>query len=216
MRLVRSVLAVLATAACAVVLTGAPATAAPSQQDQAWMVSAHQGNLTEIAAGQAAQQKAASDTVRRLGQMLVDDHQKLDQQLTAAAQQLGVSLPGSPSSEQQAELARVSAMSGKAFDTAWIASQIKGHRQTIALGERELANGSDATVKALAQAAAPVVKHHLDELLAASDQLGVPTSVPGGTGGQAATSSAGVGAALALAGVVVLLGSAVVARRRRS
>lgn len=161
-------------------LVVSPASAAPSEQDTAWMVAAHQGNLAEIAAGTAAQEQGAGDEVRQMGATLITDHQALDADLTQAAEQLGVDLPDAPSPQQQATLEQVKAQQGEAFDTAWIASQIDGHRMTIAATQQEIAAGADATVVALAQAATPVVQGHLDHLLQMADEHGVPTTVPSG------------------------------------
>jgi putative membrane protein len=199
-------------------LLATPALAAPNEQDTAWMVAAHQSNLAEIAAGQAAQRQATTDTVRRLGQMFIDMHTQLDAQLTAAAGQLGVQLPGAPSELQQQELARVTANQGQAFDTAWIAQQLTSHQRSRADGERELARGSDPTVLILARASAPVIQQHLDELRAAANQYGVPTSVPGGTGGQVAQSSQTTGILVATGGalLVALSALALVRGRRRA
>ncbi len=197
----------------AVVLNAAPASAAPSDQDVTWMQAAHQSNLTEIAAGQAAQQMATDERVRQLGQMFIQMHTELDGQLTAAAQQLGVELPAEPSATQQQQLAAVSRNSGPAFDRAWISQQLGSHQSTLAAGQRQLQNGSDPTALQLAQASAPVVQQHLDELRALAGQYGLPTSVDAGTGGQAADDGtqalgwgiAGVGGAALLAGTVTLV-----------
>lgn len=199
-----------------VVLAGAPALAAVSGQDTTWMQAAHQSNLAEIAAGQAAQQSASSAQVKQLGAMFVQDHTRFDAQLTQAAQQLGVQLPSAPTPQQQQALAAVQQKTGQAFDAAWISTQIAGHLTTIAATQRELQGGSDATVLGLARAATPVIQHHLTELQDLARQMGLPTSVNGGTGGQAADDAprtvglvlAGVGALAVLAGTVGL------ARRR--
>jgi putative membrane protein len=209
---------VLPTAASAASVAH-PAAAAPaaraavSSQDRAWMVAAHQSNLTEIAAGKAAQQKATSRKVRDLGQMLITDHTANDAKLTAAAKTLGVSLPSSPNAQQRAALASVSAKSGAAFDSAWIASQITGHQKTLAATDTEISSGSDPTVLSLARATRPVVAHHLEELVAAGG--GSVTSVGAGSGGQAAFGQAAPG--LALIGLGILLAGAagaLVLRRR--
>lgn len=87
-------------AALAVAMTAvaAPqAVAAPvSDQDTAFVRAAHQGNLTEIAAGQDAQTHAASACVKEVGDVLVRDHTKLDADLKALAGKLGISLPAAP------------------------------------------------------------------------------------------------------------------------
>ncbi|NEK59922.1 DUF4142 domain-containing protein [Geodermatophilus sabuli] len=200
----------------ALVLTAAPALAAPSDQDVTWMQAAHQSNLAEIAAGNAAQQAATTPEVRELGAMFVQMHTQLDTQLTQAAQQLGVQLPGEPSAEQQRQLAAVQRNSGQAFDTAWIAQQIGSHSTTLAATQRELQNGSDGTVLDLARAATPVVEQHLTQLRDTARKYGVPTSVPGGTGGQVADGGLGTtGWALTGLGAVALVaGTAGLVRRR--
>jgi putative membrane protein len=158
---------------------------APSKQDRAFMAATHQSNLAEIKAGQIAGQKATSGVIRRLGLEFVADHSRLDNDVRALAEQLGVSLPGLLSPTQQAQLAAVSAKSGAAFDSAWVQSRLAGHREALAAGSTELARGSDARVAALAQKAAPVVQMHLRALEQAAGS-GSPSGINAGTGGQAA------------------------------
>ena len=162
MRMLSRLALVPAAVLGAVVLTAAPALAAPSEQDTAWMQAAHQSNLAEIAAGNAAQQQATTQDVKDLGAMFVQMHTELDTQLTQAAQQLGVQLPAAPSPEQQQQLAAVQANQGQAFDTAWIAQQIGSHSTTLAATQKELSSGSDETVLNLARTSTPVVEQHLD------------------------------------------------------
>ena len=201
----------------AVVLTAAPALAAPSEQDVAWMQAAHQSNLAEIAAGNAAQQQATTQDVKDLGAMFVQMHTELDTALTQAAQQLSVQLPGAPTPEQQQQLEAVKANQGQAFDTAWIAQQIGSHSTTLAATQKELASGSDETVLGLARTSTPVVEQHLVELRAAAAKYGVPTSVPGGTGGQAADDGTqDLGWGLAGLGTVAVVAGAYGLVRRRS
>jgi putative membrane protein len=172
---------VLALAAPTAVQAQSPVT----QQDRDFLVAAHQSNLAEIAAGNTAQSKGASATVRDLGARMVADHTKLDAALAPVAAQLGVALPGTPNAEQQNQLAQVSAKSGQAFDAAWLAAMIAGHRQTLAAIQTELSNGSSEQVKQVAQTAQPVVQDHLNMLLAANG--GAANAANSGTGGQAAS-----------------------------
>src|SRR3954468_17118545 len=205
----RTALALGVASAAALALPAAAASAAPvahqvaaapavraavSSQDRTWMVAAHQSNRTEIAAGKAAQQKATSQKVRDLGAMFIRDHTANDTKLTAAAKKLGVSLPSSPNAQQQAALKSVSAKSGAAFDSAWISSQITGHKQTLAATDTEISSGSDATVLSLAKATRPVVAHHLEELQAAGG--GSVSSVGAGAGGPGGRGERGARAGL--------------------
>jgi putative membrane protein len=160
-------------------------TAALNAQDRAWLVAAHQSNLTEIQAGQAAQQKATSSVVKEHGALFIRDHTRLDAALSQVAKAAGVTLPSAPNAQQQATLASVAAKSGSAFDSAWLSSQLAGHRQAKAAGQAELANGSDPAVLAAAKSSAPVVQMHLTMLEQATGTA--PSGANAGTGGQAAT-----------------------------
>ena len=183
-RSVRRLAAALALGAVARAAAGtASAQAAPSQQDITWMNAAHISNMAEIAAGQSAQTRATTDRVRELGAMFEEMHTQLDADLTAAASQLGVTLPTAIPPEVQAQLDQVEAQQGEAYDTAWIAQQTAAHQATLAATQTEVASGSDPTVVALATAATPVVQQHLDELQAPGTASGVPTAVQTGDGG---------------------------------
>jgi len=212
-----SLLAGAATLACATVgLFSGIAAAAPSGQDRTFLVAAHQSNLTEIAAGKAALQKSSNGVVRRHGQLFIRDHTRLDADLRKVADDLDVDLPSQPSAAQRATLASVSAKSGSAFDAAWLSSQLAGHRQAKAAGQRELAQGSDARVKQLATAAAPVIQMHLDMLEQATGSVG---GVAAGSGGQAATRPAArtaLGTTLLALGGLLAAGAVVLTRRRRT
>jgi putative membrane protein len=192
------------------------ATAAPNAQDRAWMVAAHQSNLTEIAAGKAAQAKATTQVVKEHGALFIRDHTRLDAALTAAAQKLNVDLPSTPNAEQRATLATVGAKSGAAFDSAWLTSQLAGHRAAKAAGAQELASGSDATVKNLASTAAPVVQSHLSMLEQATGTS--PSGANAGTGGQAASQPGGMRLGWMLVGVALIAGAGALAlvRPRRA
>ncbi len=196
-------------------VAGATTTAAPNAQDRAFLVAAHQSNLTEIAAGKAAQQKATTDVVRQHGELFIRDHTRLDASLQQVAKTLNVTLPTTPNAAQRATLASVSAKSGSAFDSAWLTSQLAGHKAAKAAGATELSAGSDPSVVGLAKTAAPVVQMHLTMLEQATGTT--PTGVNAGTGGQAATAPGGIRTSWVLVGLGLLAaaGSISLIRPRR-
>lgn len=207
----------LAVTAVGLTRTSASAAAAPSRQDRAFLVAAHQSNLTEIAAGSAAQRRATTEVVRHHGAIFARDHTRLDASLRQVARRLAVPLPDAPNAEQQATLDSVSANPGPAFDRAWLASQLAGHREAKANGQKELAQGSDATVKQLARTAAPVVQMHLSMLEQAAGA--VPSGVDAGDGGQAAVSPEGMRLGRVLVGLALVATAGMFAAlrpRRRS
>ncbi|MEV0230942.1 DUF4142 domain-containing protein [Nonomuraea sp. NPDC050786] len=166
-----TILIMLAVSASAMspAAAGALAQPEPNQQDRTFLHQAHQANLAEIQAGEAAQDKAAGETVRKLGAKLITDHTRMDRDVRRVAEQAGVDLPARPSPEQRRRLKQVAAHSGAAFDRAWLAAQIAGHRQTLADGAAELREGSSPAVKKLATEAKPDIQMHLDMAEEAND-----------------------------------------------
>jgi putative membrane protein len=159
---------------------------AVSGQDQSFLIAAHQSDLAEIAGGKAASSKAASSGVRDLATRLISDHTKLDAAVSQLASTHGVTLPSSPSPAQTAQLQKVSALSGQAFDSAFLSAQIAGHQATLAAVQKELSSGQASDVVAAARTARPVVVDHLSMAQKLSGSAGEPSSVNAGTGGQAA------------------------------
>ncbi|MDP9842377.1 DUF4142 domain-containing protein [Streptosporangium lutulentum] len=156
----------------------AAAQSAPSDQDSHFLVQAHRANLAEIEAGKTALDKASDQTVRDLANRFVADHTRLDANVRKAAEDLNVTLPDRPGPKQRAVLDKVSALSGAAFDRAWIAAEIKGHRETLDAVNTELRDGSSTEVKQLATDAKPVVQEHLNLLEKARGSEKTPESTP--------------------------------------
>lgn len=153
---------------------GAARAAAPSTQDTQFLQSIHRVNLFEVSAGKLAQQKGANQQVKDLGAKFAKDHSKLDQTVQSTAQSVGVTLPDQPTADQQAVLNHLKGLSGSAFDTQWISVQLIAHQQAIDVTETEIQQGSDPTVKQVAQNALPVLQEHYRALVAAARTLGVP------------------------------------------
>ena len=176
----------VAAVAMVVLMSWSPASARAevkvSEQDEQFLRQAHQGNLAEIAAGKVAQAKGTAEDVHSIGATLVTDHTKLDAAVKQTASSLQVSLPSKPTSQDQAMLERVAALSGSAFDRAWVAAMIKGHRAALELGKQELRAGTSPEVKALAESSAPVIQRHLSLLLAAQKTVGKPHTLATGDG----------------------------------
>jgi putative membrane protein len=194
---------------------GPAVAAAPSEQDTTFLRAAHQSNLAEIQTGRQAQQKATSQLVKDAGARFVADHTRLDEALQRVATALNVELPEAPNEEQRAAAARLTSASSEEYDALWLSIQMTQHMKAMANGQKEIADGSDPTVKKAAQDAAPVIASHHDLLEAAGRELGVPDSVDTGTGGLFDTSRSRTPALLlAGLGVLLLVGAGSVVRTR--
>ena len=74
---------------------GTGAVAGLSKDDQRFIQEAAEGGKAEVALGNLALQRAASDDVKQFAQHMVDDHSKANQELTELASQKNISLPHS-------------------------------------------------------------------------------------------------------------------------
>jgi predicted outer membrane protein len=133
--------------------------------DARFLAKAAQANRFEIVAGQLAQERARSAAVKELGAMLVKDHTAALAQGTAVAKQLGIPVPEGISPAQQAQVDRLSQLSGRRFDRAWLKAQELAHVQAVNLHLRGALYGDSQAVRDLAIAGLPVVTRHLSEVL---------------------------------------------------
>ncbi|MFC5992818.1 DUF4142 domain-containing protein [Pseudonocardia hispaniensis] len=197
----------------------APGAGQATDAQRAALGQAHQGALALVALGGLGAQQGIGEQVRTLGPQLQEQGQNLDQQVRAAATAQGVVLGDQLSAQQQSMLTDLQARTGQSFDQAWLRAVLDMQQQA-----RDAANAvlNDPNATPEAKASAQRTLAQLDALLAqlrqAADAAGAatPGAVDAGTGGQAATRSAPIGA-LSLIGLgVVLLGGAGWWWRRRA
>ncbi|NXY93239.1 DUF4142 domain-containing protein [Streptomyces sp. BR123] len=131
--------------------------------DKEFVVAAHQSNLAEIAAGEDARKNAQDSCVKNVGAALVKDHTKLDADLKALADKMNISLPATPTPEQEQHLKGVQQKAGSPdYDEAWLTAQEAGHKTTLALIDKQIDQGDNKDVTAAANKARPIVARHLD------------------------------------------------------
>jgi putative membrane protein len=121
---------------------------------------AAQGGMMEVQLGQTAQQKASSDAVKEFGKKMEQDHSQANKELTDLAKMKNVSLP-SDMGNHKSMVDKLSALSGAAFDKAYMKAMVRDHRKDVKEFERESANGMDSDVKAFAAKTLPTLKEHL-------------------------------------------------------
>ncbi|WP_212824841.1 DUF4142 domain-containing protein [Catellatospora sp. TT07R-123] len=163
----------VAALALAVVGAQAPASAAV-QQDQDWLNSMHQVNLTEIALGAMAANNAESPLVKKTAADFASGHQALDDELKQVAQQLKVTLPDKPNEQQQLAIQKLGMLNGAAFDQLWFATNVAGHQQALQAAQNEVKSGQHPQAVALANKAVEAISTHIAELKQIAPQLGLP------------------------------------------
>jgi putative membrane protein len=147
----------------AALLAGAtPALAAsPTTSDATFLQQAVHTESAEAKLGQLALQKSSSDGVKKLGQMLVQDHTSSGQEATRLANTLQVSLPvDSAANDQEATYRSLSGLSGSSFDNAFVNAVIENSQTSIADYEAQAQSGN-GEVSAYADKTLPLLQKHL-------------------------------------------------------
>jgi putative membrane protein len=140
--------------------TGAQ-TASLNSTDRRFVMDAAMGGMTEVELGRLATERGASDALKQFGQRMVDDHSSANTELTQLASGKAIQLPTALDAKHQALVAKMSRLSGAAFDRAYAKQMVKDHDKTVALFQGEAARGMDADLKTFAQKTLPTLQEHL-------------------------------------------------------
>ena len=141
--------------------TSVTSTAPLSKPDQDFAMKAAQGGMMEVDLGQLAAAKAQSNDVKDFGNRMVNDHGKAGDELKALASQKGLTLPGTPSAEEQKAQKDLSSKSGPAFDKAYMSNMVKDHEKDAKEFDKASKSVKDPDLKSWASKTLTVVQDHL-------------------------------------------------------
>lgn len=135
-----------------------------SSSDKKFINEAAQGGMAEVQLGQLALKRASSPTVKKYAQQMIDEHTKVNKELMALAKQKGVTPPKAIAPKHEKLRAKLSGLSGKSFDQAYMKEAgVQAHTEQAALFERQSQQGQDPDLKAFAAKTLPAVQMHLQE-----------------------------------------------------
>jgi putative membrane protein len=139
--------------------------------DHKFAMEAAMGGLMEVELGRLAAQKGASDEVRQFGQRMVDDHSKANEELMRVASSKGMTAPAALDAKHQAEMQKLSALSGEKFDKEYVKMMVKDHKKDVGEFQKEANGGMDADIKAFAASALPTLREHLQMIQRINDKM---------------------------------------------
>jgi putative membrane protein len=152
---------IVSTVAVVALLGAVPALAAVSGADKTFATEAAHGGLAEVQMGQLALQKASSPQVKEFAQRMVTDHTQANQDLMQLGKSEHLTLPTQLDAKHKSEMGRLSAMSGNAFDAAYMQHMVQDHKKTVADFQKQAQSGSDPALKSFAQKYLPIIQQHL-------------------------------------------------------
>jgi putative membrane protein len=132
--------------------------------DKAFVKKAMEGNLAEIQMGQLALQKSSDDQVKQFAQRMVDDHGKMLDQMKPAAEQMGVKVPEGPSKSQMKNMDKMKALSGDAFDQAYIKDMVKDHKKDDSEFKQEAQATQNPQLKQMVMQSNQIIESHLQQI----------------------------------------------------
>ena len=132
----------------------------PSAPDFA--MSAAQSDQYEIVAAQDALAQSQNPRIKAFAQEMIDAHMRTTEALKAAVTASGM-MPPPPamSSDQASMVSAIQSLRGADFDKAYARQQVLAHTQALAVEQSYANAGKDANLRKAAQAAVPVIQHHL-------------------------------------------------------
>ncbi len=122
-------------------------------------------NLTEIQLGKLAEQKGGIAEVRDLAKMILKGHMASQDEFKSLASVKVITIPDSTTQEVRDAYKKLNAKSGKKFDSEFCEMMVKGHKEAIALFEKESNETNDSDIKSLVTSTLPALRVHLDRAL---------------------------------------------------
>jgi putative membrane protein len=147
-----------------------------SSKASSFVKEASEGNQSEIAMAQLAQQKAQNPEVKNLAQMLQQDHQTAQEKLQSIAQAHGVALDQTPGWSQRRAQSKLEKLSGADFDQQYTKDMLEDHVTDIKKFQKAAQTIEDADVKQYAQDTLPTLQPHLQHAKSAAKAAGVDES----------------------------------------
>ena len=135
-------------------------------------------NQVDVDAGKLAGQRASNSEVKKFAERMVTDHEGVNQQAVALATKLKVTPQENDTSRAlkaggDKNLAKLQALSGAAFDKAYVDQEVAYHAQVLdALDKTLIPGASNAELKALLVKVRPAFVAHLEHAKQIQASLG--------------------------------------------
>jgi len=135
-----------------------------SQPDRAFVAMVSQGGMFEVMAGQVGAEQGSNQDIKDQGVTEAHDHQLVGAKLKSIAMTVGLPFPHQLSPMFQNKLAALKALSGPAFDAAYLQAMNEIHAKDGAAFAEEAKTGTNADLRAFAAETHRIVLRHIGEL----------------------------------------------------
>ncbi|HWE40711.1 MAG TPA: DUF4142 domain-containing protein [Isosphaeraceae bacterium] len=120
--------------------------------------------MAEVQLAELGERKATDPELKRFSRQMLDEHTRMNRELTDLAARKRVALPQNVDQRAAFCAQSLAGLSGEEFDRCYAKAQFVAHMGTLAAFEAEARRGQDADIKALASRAVPHIKDHLRQI----------------------------------------------------
>jgi putative membrane protein len=135
-----------------------------SAADKAFVAKVSQGGMFEVELAKVAETKASSQDLKDQANTEEHDHTLVGDKLKSIMEANGMEFPTALNAQFQARLDKLSALSGAAFDSAYLHTMEEIHHIDGAAFKQESTGGSNPDLKSFAAETYRIVLRHLGEL----------------------------------------------------
>ncbi|MBJ6724731.1 DUF4142 domain-containing protein [Geomesophilobacter sediminis] len=178
----KSIIAVVSITLLLVVGVVASALAAGTftAKEKAFMKKAAADGVAEMQLGQLAQTNAKTQEVKDFGSRMVTDHGKANDELTAIAQQKGLTLPSAVNRKHKMLADKLNKLTGDAFDRAYMREMVKEHMKDVATFKKAQKNAQDSDLQGWIGKTLPILEDHLKNAKEIASRVGAGGDGKGG------------------------------------
>jgi putative membrane protein len=152
-------------------MTAWPATAGRTQEDRptrggpaTFLRTAAMAGMAEVEYGKLAAGKAGSADVEAFAARMVEDHGKMNDELKRLASRRNITLASELDAVHRTIYDELSTLDGPAFDKAYIMHMVVGHKEAVALFEREANSVTDKETKDFAEKTLRTIYEHMEKV----------------------------------------------------
>lgn len=139
--------------------------------DREFVNDATQAGLAEVKLGRIGATRASNPKVKAFAKMMVEDHSKANNALTALAAQERVALPKADANHSIEPENKLSKLKGAEFDKEFMDIMVADHKKAVSLFESESKKGENKALRGFAGKTLPTLKHHLQMAEKLEDSL---------------------------------------------
>lgn len=143
-----------------------------SKKDLSFARTASEGNQMEVDLGKLGVEKATNPQVKEFAQKLIDDHTKVQNNLTKVVPEKDLSMSKKEEGKEQKISSHLSKLSGDQFDKAFVEHMLTDHKKDIAEFQKFIKSGKNQGLKDFAQQTLSGLEEHLKIAQNLSSELG--------------------------------------------